>query len=105
MSTTIATRPSIHPSRRALLSVAVAAALAVGAGAAAVSLTSSDSASSPRTNPAPAVATNVDIPALWSELSTLPVADENNIVAGLAPNVRAQLRATAEEIAAGSERH
>jgi hypothetical protein len=104
MSTTTATRPSIHPSRRALLSVAVAAALAASAGAAAVILTSSDSASSPRAHSAPAVATKVDIPALWTELSTLAVHDENNIVAGLVPSVRAQLRSTAQEIAAGAER-
>jgi hypothetical protein len=105
VSTTIATRPSIHRPRRALLSVAVAATLSVGAGAAAVSLASSHGTTSRQTDPAPAAATTVDIQALWNRLSTLPVGDQNNIVAGLAPSVRAQLQAAAEGIAAAAEGH
>jgi hypothetical protein len=104
VSTTIATRPSIHRPRRALLSVAVAATLSVGAGAAAVSLASPHGTTS-QTDPAPAAATTVDIQALWNRLSTLPVGDQNNIVAGLAPSVRAQLQAAAEGIAAAAEGH
>ena len=86
MSTTITAQPSVHrPRRRALLSVAVAAALAVGAGAAAVSLTSSDGTTSHPTNPAATPATNIDAQALWNQLSTLPVNERDNIVAGLSP--------------------
>ena len=88
-----------------LLSVAVAAALAVGAGAAAVSLTSSDGSTSHHTNPAATPATNIDVQALWNQLSALPANERDNIVAGLSPNVRAQLQATAEEIAAAAEHH
>jgi hypothetical protein len=99
MSTTIATQPSIHhPHRRALLSVVVAAALAVGGGAAAGRLTSSDG-SRGQVKPAAAPATNVDVRALWDQLSTLPVNESDNIAAGLDRGVRARLRATAELIA------
>jgi hypothetical protein len=104
MTTTIAAQPSIHHHRRRmLLSVAVAAALAVGAGAAAVSLTSSDGTTTHQTKPAAAVAANLDVAALWNQLSTMPAAERDNIVAGLNPNVRAQLHATAEEIGAAAE--
>jgi hypothetical protein len=99
MSTTVATQPSIHhPRRRTLLSVAVVAALAVGGGAAAGRLTSSDGFSG-QVKPAATRATNVDVRALWDQLSTLPVSERDNIAAGLDPAVRAQLRATAESIA------
>jgi hypothetical protein len=99
MSTTIATQPSIHhPRRRTLLSAAVVAALAVGGGAAAGRLTSSDG-SSGQVKPAAAPATNVDVRALWDQLSALPAHERDNIAAGLDPAVRAQLRATTESIA------
>ena len=104
MNTTIATRPSIpHPHRRTLVSVAIVAAVALGGGAAAVSLTSSDGSTSPHTSPAAAPATNVDVHALWNELSAMPVSERDNIVAGLSPTVRAQLRATVEAIAVAAQ--
>jgi hypothetical protein len=107
MTTTVTAQPSVHhPRRRALLSVAVAAALALGAGAAAaVSLTSSDGTTSHPTNPAAMPATKIDAQALWNQLSTLLPNERDNIVAGLTPNVRAQLQATAEEIATAAEHH
>ncbi|HEX4531276.1 MAG TPA: hypothetical protein VIA11_17930 [Acidimicrobiia bacterium] len=99
MSTTVATQPSIHhPHRRALLSVVVAAALAVGGGAAAGRLTSSDGPSS-QVKPAAAPAKNVDVRALWDQLSALPPRERDNIAAALDPVVRARLRATTESIA------
>lgn len=104
MSTTIANRPSIpHPHRRTLLSVAIVAALALGGGVAAVSLTSSDGSASSHTSPAAAPATNVDVQALWNELAAMPSSERDNIVAGLSPTVRAQLRATVEEIAVAAQ--
>jgi hypothetical protein len=103
MSTTIATQPSIHHRhRRTLLSVVIAAALALGVGATAVSVTSSDG-SSGQVRPAAARATNVDVRALWDQLSTLPVGERDNIAAGLDPAVRARLGATAESIAVAAE--
>ena len=104
MSSTIAPRRSLHPSRRALLVVSLAATLVVGGGAvAAVSLASSDGASGPRANPAPAVATNVDAEALWNQLSTLTANQRDDAVAGLTPDVRAQLRDIALDIALAAE--
>jgi hypothetical protein len=106
MSTTVANRPSIpHPHRRTLVSVAIVAAVALGGGAAAVSLTSSDGSTSPHISPAAAPATNVDVHALWKELSAMPVSERDEIAAGLSPTVRAQLHATAEAIAAAAEPH
>ncbi len=105
-ATATATRPIIDRSRRrAVLIVAVAAALAFGAGAATESLTSSTGATSSQTNPGATPATNTDAQALWNQLSTLPANDRDNIVVGLSPDVRAQLRATAEEIATAAEHH
>jgi hypothetical protein len=102
MNTTIATQPSIHhPRRRTLLSAAVVAALAVVVGAAAGRLTSSDG-SSGQVKPAAARATNVDVRALWDQLSTLPARERDNIAAGLDPAVRAGLRATTESVAAAA---
>jgi hypothetical protein len=99
MSTTIATQPSIHhPRRRTLLSVAVVAALAVGGGAAAGRLTSSDG-SRGQVKPAATRATNVDVRALWDQVSALPARERDNIAAALDPAVRARLRATTESIA------
>jgi hypothetical protein len=99
MTTTVATQPSIHHSRRrTLLSAAVVAALAVGGGAAAGRLTSSHG-SSGQAKPAVARTTNVDVRALWNQLSVLPVPERDNIAAGLDPAVRARLGATAESVA------
>ena len=106
MSATITAQPSVHhPRRRMLLSVAVAAALAVGAGAAAVSLTSSDGTTGRQTNPPSTLATNLDVTGLWNQLSTMPVSERDNLVAGLSQNVRAQLQAIAEGIAVAAEHH
>jgi len=105
MSTTTVTRPSVGHSRRVLLAIGVAAAVAVGAGAAAVSLASSGGSTGSGITTAQAVTTNVDIPALWDELSTMPVRERDNVVAGLAPNVRTQLRTVAEEIGAAAAAH
>ena len=65
-----------------------------------MSLTSSDGSTSPHTSPAAAPATNVDVHALWNQLSAMPVSERDNIAAGLSPTVRAQLRGTVEAIAA-----
>jgi hypothetical protein len=101
MSTTIATQPSIHqPHRRTLLAVAVAAALALGVGAAAVSLTSSDGSASHPTSLAVASGMNLDVHALWSDLSAMPASERDNIAAGLNPSVRTQLQDIAEALAA-----
>jgi hypothetical protein len=99
MNSTIATQPSIHhPSRRALLSAAVAATLAFGAGAALVRLTSTNTTSRP-THAATAPLTAVDVRALWNNLATLSTSEREQVVAGLAPEVRAALSATARTIA------
>jgi hypothetical protein len=105
MSTTIAIRPSISHPRRVLAAIAAAAALAVGAGVAAVSLSASDGSTTRQPSAASAVATNVDVHALWNDLSTLPIRERDNVVAGLAPNVRAQLALLVEGIAVASEAH
>jgi len=106
MSTTITARPSIHHHRRrTLLSVAVAAAVAVGAGAAAVGLSSSDGSTNRQTKPAAVLATNLDVQALWDQLSAMPVSERDNVIAGLTPSARAQLRVMAEAIATAAERH
>src|SRR5690242_10570782 len=100
MSAPTAPGSSVHrPRRRALLSVAVAAALAVGAGAAAVSLTSSDDTTNHQTHRTATLATSTDAQAVWNQLSTLPADQSAAIVAGLPPDVRAQLQAIAEDIA------
>ncbi len=104
MGTATATRPIIHHPRRAVLTVALAAAFAFGAGAVAVSLPSSATISD-QTDPATTPATNADAQALWDQLSTLPADDRDNVVVGLSPNARAQLQATAQEIAAAAEHH
>lgn len=105
MNNTIATQPSIrHPRRRTLVSAAVVAALAVGGGAAAGRLTSSDG-SSGQVKPPAARATNVDVRALWDQLSALPARERDNIAAGLDPAVRAGLRATTESVAAAAADH
>lgn len=124
MSTTITNQPSnqptnrssqatnqapdprpVHRRRRALASVVVAAALGFGAGAAAVGLTSSDGTSSRQAHSAPAVTPKVDVQALWNDLSTLPPSGEANIVAGLAPSVRARLQAFAAAYANAAFHH
>jgi hypothetical protein len=53
----------------------------------------------------PAASPKVDVQALWNDLSTLPASDEANVVVGLAPSVRAQLRAVAEGYAVAAEHH
>jgi divalent metal cation (Fe/Co/Zn/Cd) transporter len=102
-ATAPATQPFVHHHHRVVVIVAVAAALAFGAGAATVSLTSSDATTNHPTNPAATSATNTDAHALWTQLATLPANDRDNIVMGLSPNVRAQLRATGEAIATAAE--
>ena len=104
MSTTIATRPSVHFPRRALLALGVAATLAFGAGVAAVDLTSSDHATVGHVSPV-SVATASDVQALWNQLSTLPAQERDDIVTNLDPGVRSQLRAIAEAIASSATHH
>ena len=107
MSTTITTTrpPTRRSRRRAFLSVAVVAGLAVGGGVAAVSLTSSDGAAGDQAKPATTVVTDQDARSLWDELATLPASERDVIVAGLSADMRARLRATAEEIAIAAEHH
>jgi hypothetical protein len=45
------------------------------------------------------VAHDADIPALWQLLGALPPAERDNVVSGLAPNVRAGLAAIANQAA------
>lgn len=95
MTTTItASTPIHHPRRRTVLSAAVVAVLALGAGVAAGRLTSSDGATTHQARPAVAASTTSDVDALWDELSTMPVSERDNVVAGLSPSVRARLEAT-----------
>jgi hypothetical protein len=106
MSATTAPGSSIYrPRRRALLSVAVAVALALGAGATAMTLTSSDDTTNHQTHRTATLATNIDAQALWNQLSTLSADQSAAIVAGLPPDVRAQLQAIAEDIATAAEHH
>jgi hypothetical protein len=51
------------------------------------------------------LATNVDIDALWNQLSAMPLTERDIVVAGLSPAVRARLASTAEEIATAAEHH
>jgi hypothetical protein len=121
MSTTITNEPSnqssqptspaprpapVHRRRRVVLAAVVAAALGFGAGAGVVGLTDSGGTTTARqASTAPAANPKVDVQALWSDLSTLPASNEANVVAGLAPSVRAQLQAVAEGYAAAAVHH
>jgi len=105
-TTAVADRPVIRdPARRTLLSLVLASTLAFGAGAALVAATSSGDATVGRAKAAPAVATKVDVHALWDQLSTMPVGEADSIVSGLDPTVRAQLRSIAEAAGADAEHH
>ena len=106
MTTTIATTPPVkHPRTRALLSLGVALALAVGGGAATMGASSSAASTGRQSKPAHAAVAPVDVPALWTELSVLPVTDRDNIAAALVPSVRERLAAIAEGIAVAAEHH
>jgi hypothetical protein len=121
MSTTITNEPSnpssqptsptprpapAHRRRRVVLAAVVAAALGFGAGAAVVGLTDSGGSTTARqAKAAPAQNPKADVQALWNDLSTLSSSNEANVVAGLAPSVRAQLQAVAEGYAAAAEHH
>jgi hypothetical protein len=51
-------------------------------------------------NTASAQTSAIDVNSLWQQLATLPAPDRDNLVAGLAPNVRAGLARIAEVAAA-----
>jgi hypothetical protein len=102
MATTIAARPSIRHPRRTAVAVALAGALTVGVGV--VGLTSTDHSAGRRDASAPRL-TATDAQAVWNWLSTLPATGRDAIVAGLAPPVRAQLRAIGDDIAVAAEHH
>jgi hypothetical protein len=105
MSTTTTTQPPVHHRRlRALLPLVIVSALAVAGGSAAVKpLTAAGAATNRPNRAAPAVVKTVDVQMLWNELSVLPVSEQQNIVAGLMPGVRARLRAVTEAAAGAAE--
>ena len=107
MNTTSDTTPqpsSRHPRRRTLLSLAIVGAIAFGGGAATAATITSNGSASPRTAPAAATLTsNLDVQALWTQLSAMPASERDNVVAGLSPGARSTLRAYAQEIATSSE--
>jgi hypothetical protein len=115
MSTTITTEASPQPSsgpvappvrrprHRTLLAALVAGALGIGIGAATVSVTSSGDSGRPRTHTSAAASPHVDVTALLDDINALPVHEEADVVAALAPSVRAQLRAAFEQVAVAAE--
>ena len=93
-----------HRRRRTLLSLAIVGAIAFGGGAATAASVTSDGSASPHTKAAAAMlATDLDVQALWTQLSAMPASERDNVVAGLSPDARGQLRAYAQEIATASE--
>jgi len=53
-------------------------------------------------NSAATTDSTVDVRAMWEFLTTAPVADRDNIIVGLAPDVRADLSAMVEAAAAAA---
>ena len=88
---------SIMPTpTRALAALAVASLLAAGCTSTSPDRVQARRAPSPHPTP---VAHDADMPALWQLLGALPPAERDNVVSGLAPNVRAGLAAIANQAA------
>jgi hypothetical protein len=88
---------SIMPTpTRAFAALAVASLLAAGCTSTSPDRVQARRAPSPHTT---TVAHDVDLPALWQLLGAMPLAERDNVVSGLPPNVRAGLAAIANQAA------